>query len=119
MEKVLKQIQKKVEALNIKMGECLSEETIVALEYCHKIAYRLFLKHIGNGCVHMFEGYHLNDLENIPCQELSKPFMLEKFWLWEDDERDSDIIEAEMQNKVYWTRRISFDLFKKFMCPML
>ncbi|MDE6054163.1 MAG: hypothetical protein K2G55_10460 [Lachnospiraceae bacterium] len=27
--------------------------------------------------------------------------MLEKFWLWEDDDRAADVIEAEMQNKVY------------------
>ena len=67
----------------------------------------------------MFERCRLNDLENSPCQELSKPFMLEKFWLWEDDERDSDIIKAEMQNKVYRACLISFNLFKKFMCPML
>ena len=50
-EKVIKRIQGKVEALNIEMGECLSEEAIVAFENCHKIklpqAYRLFLKHIG------------------------------------------------------------------------
>lgn len=41
------------------------------------------------------------DLETMPYQELSGPFMLETFWLWEDDERASDIIEAEMKDKVY------------------
>lgn len=27
--------------------------------------------------------------------------MLEKFWLWEDDEREKNIIETEMKDKVY------------------
>ena len=49
----------------------------------------------------MLDGCRLNDLECCPQQELSKPFLLEKFWLWEDDERDGDVIEADMQNKVY------------------
>ncbi len=48
----------------------------------------------------MFEGCCLNTLESSPCQKLSEPFMLEKFWLWERDDRVADIIEAEMENKV-------------------
>ncbi len=48
----------------------------------------------------MFEGCCLNTLESSPCQKLSEPFMLEKFWLWEGDDRVADIIEAEMENKV-------------------
>ncbi len=52
-------------------------------------------------CAHMFEGCRLNALENSPCQELSAPFMLDKFWIWEDDERDLHTIEAEMKNQVY------------------
>lgn len=104
-EKVIKRIQGKVEALGIKMGECLSEDEIVSFENDHKIklpqAYRIFLKNVGNGCDHMFEGRRLNDLESSPCQELSMPFMLENFWLWEDDEREPDIIEAERKDRVY------------------
>ena len=49
----------------------------------------------------MFEDCRLNRLEDISCQDLSEPFMLEKFWLWEDDDRAADVIEAEMRNKVY------------------
>ncbi len=104
-EKVLKRIQEKIETLRIKMGECLSEEAIRAFEDCHKIqlpqAYRAFLKHIGDGCGHMYDGCRLNSLESSPCQKLSEPFMLEKFWLWEDDDREADIIEEEMTDKVY------------------
>lgn len=104
-ENVIQRIKGKVTALNIAMGKCLTEEEIATFEKCHKVklpqAYRLFLKSIGNGCDHMFVGRRLNDLESCPCQELSEPFMLEKFWLWEDDERESDIIEADMENKVY------------------
>ncbi len=52
-EKVIKRIQKKGNTLSVKMGECLSEETIAAFEECHKIklpqAYRMFLKEVGNG----------------------------------------------------------------------
>lgn len=97
-EKVIKRIRGKVNTRGIKMGECLSEDKIAPFENHHKVilspAYRIFLKEVGNGCNHMFEGRRFNDLDNIPYHELSKPFMLEKFWLWEDDERASDIMEA-------------------------
>ena len=104
-EKVIERIQGKIDALQIEMGECLSEEEIAAFEDCHKIrlpqAYRLFLKKVGNGCEYMYEGCRLNSLESSLCQNPSEPFMLEKFWLWEEDERESDIIEDEKKNKVY------------------
>lgn len=104
-EKVIRRIQEKVKTLPAKMGECLSEEAIAAFEECHKIklpqAYRMFLKEVGNGCEHMFEGCRLNDLESSPCQEPAEPFLLDRFWLWEDDERDVDIIETERDHKVY------------------
>ena len=104
-EKVIGRIQEKVAALNINMGECLSEDVITAFENRHNIqlpqAYRMFLKNVGDGCEHMFEDCPLNRLEDIPCQDLSEPFMLEEFWLWEEDDRAEDVIEAEMQNKVY------------------
>lgn len=104
-EKVIKRIQIKLNTLHIRMGECLSEKEIKAFEEKHKVtlpqAYRMFLKNVGNGCEHMFEDCPLNTLESSPCQDLSKPFMLEKFWLWEDDERAWDIIEAEQKEKVY------------------
>ena len=99
-EKVINRIQEKVNALHINMGACLSEEAIAAFEACHKVqlpqAYRLFLQKVGNGCEHVF-----NELESCPCQELAKPFMLDTFWLWEDDDREEELIEADMENKVY------------------
>lgn len=104
-EKVIERIQRKISERNIEMGECLTEEEIVSFENCHNVklpqAYRMFLQRVGNGCKHMFYGRRLNDLESCPHQELPEPFLLEKFWIWEDDERDEEIIEADMQNKVY------------------
>ena len=104
-EKVIERIKTKISQLNIEMGKCLTEEEIMSFESRHNVklpqAYRMFLKYIGNGCKRMLDGCRLNDLECCPQQELSKPFLLEKFWLWEDDERDGDVIEADMQNKVY------------------
>lgn len=104
-EKVIKRIQGKLTALNISMGQCLTEEEIASFEECQSIklpqAYRVFLKSVGNGCKSMLDGHRLNDLENCSHQVLSEPFLLEKFWLWEDDERDADVIEEEMRNKVY------------------
>ena len=104
-EKVMERIQGKISGLNIKMDKCLMEDEIVFFEDHHNVklpqAYRMFLQRIGNGCKHMFHRRRLNDLENCPHQALSEPFLLEKFWIWEDDERDSDAIEADMQNKVY------------------
>ena len=103
-EEVIKRIQGKISALHITMGPCLTEEKIVSFEENHSIqlpqAYRMFLKRVGNGC-NMMDDCQLNDLESCPCQELSKPFLLEKFWIWEDDERNADVIKADMQNKVY------------------
>lgn len=102
---VIKRIQEKIDILHIKMGKCLSEEEIVAFEDCNKIqlpqAYRMFLKKVGDGCERMIDKCCLNSLENSPCQNLSKPFMLEKFWIWEDDDRDSGMIESDLENKVY------------------
>lgn len=47
-EKVIKRIQGKIDALHIKMGECLSEEAIAAFEDRHNVrlplAYRIFFK---------------------------------------------------------------------------
>ena len=104
-EKVIMRIQDKVSALNIVMGECLSEEAILSFEnHCNTQlpqAYRTFLKRIGNGCTHMLEDCCLNRLEDIDCQDLSQPFMLESAWIWEDDDRDAEIIKTEMESKVY------------------
>ena len=103
-EKVIERIQGKIAALHIKMGKCLMEEEIVSFENRHNVqlplAYRLFLNRVGNGCKDMLDGFQLKDLENCSLQELSAPFLLDKFWIWEDDERDADLIEADMKNKV-------------------
>lgn len=104
-DKVIQRIQEKIDALQIRMGECLSEEAVAAFEERHKIklpqTYRIFLKKVGNGCDHMLHGRRLHRLEDIPCQDLSEPFMLENFWLWEDDDRDPDLIASDMKEKVY------------------
>ena len=104
-EKVVTRIQEKVKAMQIEMGECLSEETIAAFENRFKVqlpqVYRIFLKKVGNGCEEMFEGRRLNSLNESSHQNLSDPFLLEKFWLWEEDYRDSELIEAEKKEKVY------------------
>lgn len=100
-EKIIKRIQQKVIENNIKMGECLSEETITEFEECCNIrlpeAYRIFLKKVGNGC----DDCCLNRLEEIERKDLSHPFMLEDFWLWEEDDREADIIQQEMEANVY------------------
>ncbi len=93
-EYVIARIQKKVIEKNIKLGKCLSENQIEVFEKNCKIqlpqAYRMFLKSVGNGCD--CPGFHLNRLESIEQRELSHPFMLEEAWIWEDDERDNDVI---------------------------
>lgn len=98
-EKVIKRIQQKIAEKNIKMGECLSEEAIAEYEkYCKAElpqAYRMFLKNVGNGCEYFCR------LEDIGRRDLSRPFMLEEVWIWEDDDRDSDIVYQEMEEKVY------------------
>lgn len=104
-ENVIERIQGKLSERHIRMGQCLTEEEIALFEQRHNAklpeAYRIFLQRVGNGCKHMFDGHRLNALENCPLQELSEPFFLEKHWIWEDDERDEDAIQADMRNKVY------------------
>lgn len=102
-EDVIARIQKKVIEKNIKMGECLSENQIESFEKTCKIqlpqAYRMFLRSVGNGCD--CPNFHLNKLERIELRDLSHPFMLNEAWIWEDDERDDDVIRDEVQAKVY------------------
>ncbi len=104
-EKVIARIKKKVEEGNIKMGVCLSEETIIEFEKRHEIqlpqGYRMFLKYIGNGCDSMVDGFRLKGLEDIKEQELFRPFMLEEAWVWENDDRDKAVIAEERNTKVY------------------
>ena len=104
-EEVVKRIREKVSSLNIEMGERLTEEAILSFESRCKVqlpqAYRIFLKQVGNGCTHMVEGCRLNRLENIAFQDLSRPFMLEEAWIWEDDDRDEETIKAEIDSEVY------------------
>lgn len=104
-KEVIAYIQKKVVAGNIKLGECLSEEVIATFEKNCKIqlpqAYHLFLKYIGNGCHSMMDGFRLNCLEDLKKQDLSRPFMIEEAWIWEDDDRPSSVVSQEMETKVY------------------
>ncbi len=104
-KEVINRIRNKLDENNIKMGECVSEEAIAAFENRCKIrlpeAYRLFLKNVGNGCDSMIDGCCLKQLEDIEQKDLSRPFMLEEFWLWEEDDREEDIINEEMETKVY------------------
>lgn len=104
-EQVISRIQRKVAEKNIRLGECLSEETIVSFESKCGIelpkAYRMFLTNVGNGCPSMIDGFRLKSLEEIKIQDLSHPFQFEQEWIWEDDDRPSDIIDEEIKNKVY------------------
>lgn len=104
-EEVIARIQKKVDERNIDLGECLSEEVIVAFEEKCKIqlpqAYRLFLKCIGNGCSCMVDGFPLKCLQDIEIQDLSCPFMIKEAWVWEDDARPSSVISQEVKDNVY------------------
>lgn len=102
-EKVIARIQKKVAERKIPMGECLSEDAILAFEKSCNVrlpqAYRMFLKAVGNGCD--CEDFPLNPLESIEQRDLSRPFLLEEAWIWEDDDRDDTVIREEINTKVY------------------
>ena len=104
-EQVIERIKGKISAKGIKMGAPLSEEQIAEFENNHGIklpeAYRMFLKSAGNGCEDMLFGCTLKRLEDIEAEKVSEPFMLEEFWVWEDDERDESDILAELNKKVY------------------
>ncbi len=81
-EQVIARIQKKIDTRNIKLGERLSEDVIIAFEEKCKIqlpqAYRMFLMCIGNGCSCMVDGFRLKCLQDIEIQDLSCPFMIEE-----------------------------------------
>lgn len=100
---VITRIQQKILEKNIHMGDCLSEEEIVTFEKNCKIqlpqTYRMFLKTVGNGC--RYNDFHLIALEDIEPKDLSRPFVLEEAWIWEDDERDNQIVEEEINTKVH------------------
>lgn len=100
---VIARIQKKVIEKNIKMGECLSEAQIKAFEKNCNIelpkAYRMFLMSVGDGCG--CPEFPLNRLESIEQRDLSRPFMPEEFWVWEDEKRDGGDIYKEIQAEVY------------------
>ena len=102
-EEVITRIRKKLIVKKIKMGKCLSEEMIAAFERNCNIqlpqAYRMFLKSVGNGC--HCGNFCLNTLESIEQRDLSHPFMLEEAWIWENDDRDDEIIRKEIETKVY------------------
>ena len=102
-EEVLVRIQEKVAEKGIQMGECLSEDAIVAFEKSHNIrlpqGYRMFLQRVGNGCD--CAEFPLNPLEGGEPRDLSHPFLLEEAWIWEDDDRDEDVIQEEIKTKVY------------------
>ncbi len=102
-EEVLARIQEKVAEKGIQMGECLSEDAIVAFEKSHNIrlpqGYRMFLQRVGNGCD--CAEFPLNPLEGGEPRDLSHPFLLEEAWIWEDDDRDEDVIQEEIKTKVY------------------
>ena len=75
----------------------------MAFETKHNVrlpqAYRLFLQSVGDGCDH--SGFPLNSLGQVKPGDLSHPFMMEEPWIWEEDDRDKDVVEAEMRSKVY------------------
>lgn len=85
---VIVRIKEKIAALEINMGNPLAEEEILRFEtHCNirlPEAYRMFLKEIGNGCV-MIDGFRLMGIDEMDWEDLSRPFMLEKEWIWEDD----------------------------------
>ena len=104
-KKVIERVKQKVSELGIEMGAVLSEEEISRFEKQCNIrlpeAYRLFLQEVGDGCEEMFDGFQLNCLANIEQKDLSRPFLLEKEWIWECDDRPRNIIQEEMDSKVY------------------
>ena len=104
-KKVIERVKQKIAELGIEMRAVLSEEEISRFEKQCNIrlpeAYRLFLQEVGDGCEEMFDGFRLNRLADIEKKDLSSPFLLEKEWIWECDDRPRSIIREEMENKVY------------------
>ncbi len=49
----------------------------------------------------MLDGFRLKCLQDIEKQDLSKPFMIEESWIWEDDDRPSSVISQEIKENVY------------------
>lgn len=85
----LKRITKKLELSGITIGPPVSEKKIQKFEeFCNATlpeSYRRFISEVGSVCT-MFGGFELNAIgENIELEDLSKPFMLSKEWMWEYD----------------------------------
>ena len=104
-EKVISRIRVKVRQKNILLGQCLTEEEIIAFENKCKVrlpqSYRLFLMHVGNGCHSMLEECPLKSLDDIKPKDLSQPFMLEEAWIGEADDRELSVVRREIVNNIY------------------
>lgn len=101
---VIKRIKGKIALLGIEMGETVSEKEIqVYEEHCKirlPLAYRMFLQEVGNGC-NMLDGFRLKRLENMEWEDLSRPFMLENAWIWEEDDKTEQELCEEIECMVY------------------
>lgn len=104
-EQVIDRIKDKIKMSGIKMGDVLSEEDIIHFEERCNVklpqAYRIFLKEIGNGCRSMINGFRLNRLSDIEQKDLSRPFMLEKEWIWDNDDTDRNTLAEMIETKAY------------------
>ncbi len=102
--KVIARVQKKVADKNITLGRCLSETAIAEFERSCNIrlpqAFRMFLKEVGDGCESMIDGFRLNRLEEIERKDLSRPFPLEKAWIWEDEAPGDGEARGRLKEKI-------------------
>lgn len=98
---VIGRLKLKIADKQLHMGKPLSEEEILHYENHCKIrlpeAYRRFLKEIGDGCS-MLDGLHLTPLSDMEWEDLSKPFMLENDWIWEDEDVCWNSVELMVYN---------------------
>lgn len=99
-KQVIQRIKAKIASKGIKLGDVLSEnEILIFEEHCHirlPQAYRMFLREVGNGC-NMIDGFPLKRLEDMEWEDLSRPFMLEAAWIWENDD---SITEQALSEKI-------------------
>lgn len=101
---VIGRISAKLAKLHIPMGNVLPEEDILEFERCGNVtlpqAYRMFLKEVGDGCGRMIDGFRLNRLRDMRCQDLTRPFMPEEAWIWEDEEETEEALSAAIKERV-------------------
>lgn len=104
-EQVIARIRNKIRTEGVEMGNVLTEQDIARFEKRYGVelplGYRMFLERVGDGCERMIDGARLCRLEELDTSSLAGSFGLAEEWIWEEDERDEEVLRESIDTMVY------------------